>query len=94
MRLLGGFGRSAGMRGWAALDGLRSKELIQYKLNIQVPRGLTFRSRPTTWTRDQMKTRRRMLSCLPLWLLPLPGTTCQFLGAAAQTNIKAGAHCT
>ena len=28
MSLLGGFGRSACMRGWAVLDGLRSKELI------------------------------------------------------------------
>ena len=27
MILLGGFGRSARMRGWAVLDGLRSKEL-------------------------------------------------------------------
>ena len=28
MILLGGFGRSARTRGWAVLDGLRSKELI------------------------------------------------------------------
>ena len=28
MSLLGGFGRSARTRGWAVLDGLRSKELI------------------------------------------------------------------
>ena len=27
MSLLGGFGRSARMRGWVVLDGLRSKEL-------------------------------------------------------------------
>ena len=27
MSLLGGFGRSARTRGWAVLDGLRSKEL-------------------------------------------------------------------
>ena len=27
MSLLGGFGRSAHTRGWAVLDGLRSKEL-------------------------------------------------------------------
>ena len=31
MILLGGFGRSARSRGWAVLDGLRSKELIQYE---------------------------------------------------------------
>ena len=29
MSLLGGFGRSARTRGWAVLDGLRSKELIK-----------------------------------------------------------------
>ena len=28
MSLLGGFGRSAHTRGWAVLDGLRSKELM------------------------------------------------------------------
>ena len=28
MSLLGGFGRTARTRGWAVLDGLRSKELI------------------------------------------------------------------
>ena len=28
MSLLGAFGRSACMRGWAVLDGLRSKELM------------------------------------------------------------------
>ena len=30
MSLLGGFGRSARTRGWAVLDGLRSKELIVF----------------------------------------------------------------
>ena len=31
MTLLGGFGRSARTRGWAVLDGLRSKELKETK---------------------------------------------------------------
>ena len=37
MSLLGGFGRSVRMRGWAVLDGLRSKELNHYnpELNLE-----------------------------------------------------------
>ena len=34
MSLLGGFGRSARTRGWAVLDGLRSKELMHRNVDI------------------------------------------------------------
>ena len=37
MSLLGGFGRSARTRGWAVLDGLRSKELRHMSICKYIP---------------------------------------------------------
>ena len=41
MILLGGFGRSARTRGWAVLDGLRSKELKQFEEHVDCTENIT-----------------------------------------------------
>ena len=48
MKILGGFGWSACTRGWAVLDGLRSKELSEIN-SYQIPSQLSQMTHHAHW---------------------------------------------
>ena len=89
MSLLGGFGRSARTRGWAVLDGLRSKELTERTFHLpQVPlhtalstspaHGLSTATKATTTLDSSLAirpTRSSMLSYGGTAMRIMTGTT-------------------